>query len=111
MRLLARLASFAGCLLPLTTFAAPRIDAIAPTQGPIAGGTEVVVTGAGLAGAVIRLDAQTLAPLSQTDSEIHVRMPAHDNGYAVLSARAGTSNAYAEFLYVPPRLQDLPPGA
>lgn len=32
------------------------------------------------------------------------------NGYAILSAASGSGKAYARFLYLPPRLDDLPPG-
>lgn len=42
--------------------------------------------------------------------EIRLRMPAHDNGFSVISARNGDGVAYAEFLYLPPRLNELPPG-
>src|SRR5205823_3840370 len=89
----------------------PRIDSISPSQGPIAGGTIVTVGGANFAGASVALDRAAVAPLSQSDSEIRLQMAAHDNGYVVIAVRNAAGAAYREFLYVPPRLDALPPGA
>lgn len=88
----------------------PRIDSVLPSQGPIAGGTIVTVKGAGFVNASIFLDRTAVTPLSQNDSEVRLMMPQHDNGYAVISARAAAGAAYGEYLYVPPRLEELPPG-
>src|SRR6185436_7133800 len=46
----------------------------------------------------------------QRDDEIRLQMPRHDNGYAVIAARNPSGSAYGEFLYVPPQLDELPPG-
>ncbi len=86
------------------------INAVAPQQGPTAGGTTVALTGSGFTGATVSIDNQVVTPSSQSDSEIDLPMPAHDNGYAVISVNKGPSVSYGEFLYVPPRLQDLPQG-
>src|SRR5436190_1303425 len=89
----------------------PRIDSLSPSQGPIAGGTLVSIRGANFAGASITLDRRTIAPISQTDSEVLLPMPPHANGYAIVGVTAGANNTtYARFLYLAPRLQDLPPG-
>ncbi|HEV2721664.1 MAG TPA: IPT/TIG domain-containing protein, partial [Thermoanaerobaculia bacterium] len=88
----------------------PRIDAVSPPQGPIAGGTVVTVSGAGFAGASVLLDRTAVAPLSQSDAEIRLLMPAHDNGYVVIAVSHAGATAYREFLYVPPRLDEVPPG-
>jgi len=37
-------------------------------------------------------------------------MPRHDNGYAVISIRNANNAAYGEYLYVPPRLDEIAPG-
>ncbi len=66
----------------------------------------MTVTGANFTGVVVKLDRSPVTPLSQTDSQIQVQMPKHDNGYAVIAV--GTS--YAKYLYQPPRLDELPPG-
>lgn len=84
----------------------PRIDSISPTEGPIAGGTTVTIRGVGLSGAGVTLDRAAITPLAQSDTEVRLVMPKHDNGFAVV--RAG--DAAAEYLYVPPRLDELPPG-
>ncbi len=88
----------------------PRIDSLSPSQGPIAGGTIAIVSGAGFAGASVVLDRTAVTPLSQSDSEIRLLMPAHDNGYAVVAVSNAAGTAYREFLYLPPRLNTLPPG-
>jgi sugar lactone lactonase YvrE len=96
--------------LALTCVAAfaqqPRIETLSPAQGPIAGGTIVSVRGANFTGASVALDRTPLAPLTQTDTQITVRMPPHDNGFAIL----GVGGARIEFLYVPPRLEEVPAG-
>jgi sugar lactone lactonase YvrE len=95
-------------ILPLA--APPRIDAVSPAQGPIAGGFEVRIAGTGFTGATVRLDDTPVTPTSQSDTEVRLRMPEHANGFVVLSIRSSAAAAYGEFLYVPPRLQDLPAG-
>lgn len=105
----------ASLLVALTCAAAfaqqPRIDSVSPSQGPIAGGSVVSVKGANFGGAIATLDGVMIAPLSQSDSEVRLQMPQHDNGFAVISLRNASGSAYSEFLYVPPALTDLPPGS
>src|SRR5437016_3055490 len=88
----------------------PRIDSVAPSQGPIAGGTVVSLKGANFTGVTVKLDRNVLAPLSQSDSEIRLQMPQRDNGYAIVSLTNATGSAYGRFLYLPPRLDEIPPG-
>ncbi len=89
----------------------PRIDLVSPSQGPIAGGTIVTLTGANFTGAAVTLDRTPITPLAHSDSEIRLLMPKHDHGYAVISVRNGGASASGEYLYLAPRLADLPPGA
>jgi|GEM_PF-2086848 len=88
----------------------PRIDAISPPRGPIAGGAIVTISGANLAGTTVMLDRASVVPLSQTDAQLTLRMPAHANGYAIIGASNADGVAYARFFYVPPRLDELQPG-
>lgn len=68
--------------------------------------------GANFTGASVRIDRNSITPLSQSEFEIRIAMPRRDNnGYAVISVRGATTTASAEFLYVPPRLTDIAPGA
>src|ERR1044072_4965143 len=90
----------------LALLAAATIDSITPPQGPIAGGTIVTIRGSGFAGANVKLDRDPIAPLSQSDAEVRLQTPTHDSGSVVV--RVG--DAPAEFLYVPPKLDELPPG-
>src|SRR4051812_27025190 len=89
----------------------PRIDSISPSQGPIAGDTTVTISGVSFSGANVSLDRTPMTPLSQTDTRIALQMPRHDNGYAVISIRNANNAAYAEYLYVPPRLDEIAPGS
>jgi hypothetical protein len=104
-------ASLLAALICAAAFAQqPRIDSVSPSQGPIAGGAAVSVRGANFGGATAALDGVTIAPLSQSDSEVRLQMTQHDNGFAVISLRNASGIAYGEFLYLPPALTDLPPG-
>lgn len=70
----------------------------------------MTVSGANLSGASVLLDSAAIVPLSQSASEIRLSMPKHDSGYVVISARNARGTAYAEFLYVPPALDQIAPG-
>src|SRR5512141_1687342 len=97
-------------LLALPTLAQPRIDRIDPSEGPIAGGTAVTVSGSGLSGASLTVDGNAILPSTVADVEVRFTTPKHDNGYALVKVATAAGSAYAEFLYVPPRLEELPPG-
>lgn len=58
----------------------------------------------------VKLDRNTVVPMSQSDAQIRLQMPEHDNGYVVVSAHNATGTAYREYLYIPPRLDELRPG-
>lgn len=66
----------------------------------------MTIKGANFNGTTLTLDGSAITPLSRDDSEIRLQTPKHDNGYALIEV----GSAAAEFLYVPPRLEDLPPG-
>jgi sugar lactone lactonase YvrE len=83
---------------------------VSPAQGPIAGGTAVTLNGANFSGTAITLDRIPITPISQSDSEVRLRMPKRDNGYAVIAVTSPAGAAYGEFLYLPPSLEELPPG-
>lgn len=87
-------------------------NSVQPHQGPISGGTVATITGSGLASATVTIDGQPVTPTAQTDSSIALTMPPHDNGYVVIAVRGGDgTTAYHRFLYVPPRLDEIPAGA
>lgn len=88
----------------------PRIDSISPSQGPISGGTIVSIRGANFAGSSVMVDATIVIPVSKTDSEIRVAMTKHDNGYVTISVQNNAGKTQSEFLYVPPRLDEIRPG-
>lgn len=96
-------------VLPIRPMA--TVELVAPSQGPIAGGTLVTITGSGFTNATVLIDGQPVAPIGQSDTAITLRMAAHDNGYVVIAVAApGSATVYGRYLYVPPRLEDLPPG-
>lgn len=106
-----RVAVFAIMFLSGAAFGQqPRIEALTPSQGPIAGGTIVTMRGDGFTGSTVLLDGATVTPLTHSDSEIRLSMPSHDNGYVTVSVRNSRGKASTEFLYVPPRLDELPAG-
>ncbi len=90
--------------------AAASIQSITPAQGPITGGTAVTLAGSGFTGTTVTLDGTAVTPSSVSDTQIVFQTPVHDNGIVTIKLSGNGPNAYAEFLYVPPRLQDLPPG-
>lgn len=86
------------------------INSISPSQGPIAGGTQVTLTGSGFTGTTLTLDGTTITPQSKTDSQMVFVTPKRDNGIASIKLSGNGPNVYAEFLYLPPALNTLPPG-
>ena len=95
----------------MATAAEPAtIHTISPSQGPIAGGDTVTLTGSGFAGTTLTLDGAAVTAISMSDTQITFKTPAHDNGIASVKLSGNGPNAYAEFLYLPPALQSLPPG-
>jgi len=87
-----------------------RIQSLSPAQGPIDGGTVVTLTGSGFTGTRLTLDGTALTPVAVSDTQITFQTPAHDNGIASVQLSGNGPNAYAEFLYLPPPLESLPPG-
>jgi trimeric autotransporter adhesin len=83
---------------------------IAPSQGPIAGGTVVTLTGSGFTGTTLKVDGVPIAPVSSSDTQIVFQTPAHDNGIASIQLTGHGPAAYAEFAYLPPELKSLPAG-
>ena len=70
----------------------------------------MTLTGSGFGGASVTLDQKPISAASISDTQIRLTMPAHDNGYVLIQVAAGGASSTAEFLYVPPKLADLPPG-
>lgn len=54
----------------------------------------------------MKFDGVVVTPLSQTDSEIRLSTPKHDNGYALIQI----GGSAIEFLYIAPKLEELRPG-
>jgi sugar lactone lactonase YvrE len=103
-------AAFVFATIPDVLTAQARIDSINPSRGPISGGTALTLLGSGFTSATLTVDRVVTSPLSRTDSQIVFRTPRHNNGIASIAVRGSGPTVYAEFLYLPPRLQDLPPG-
>jgi len=121
-----RILTFAGsvvfcfALIGSTAFAqtnTPGIDSISPSQGPVAGGTLVTITGSGFT-------ADTTAKFNRNSGiGIHVLSgsqlqvttpPLGDGAFATALAEVRVSNSngesFAEFLYVSPTYDQIGPG-
>jgi streptogramin lyase len=95
---------------PFASTGQAQITSISPAQGPIAGGTEVTLTGSGFTGTTFTLDNIAITPKSASDTQIVFITPKRDNGIASVKLSGNGPNAYAEFLYLPPAVNTLPPG-
>src|SRR5437763_1834636 len=78
---------------------APRIDSLAPQQGPIAGATNVTVSGVNFTGASVTVDNIAVTPSLLASGVIQFATPKHDNGYAILRVATPAGTAQALFLY------------
>jgi hypothetical protein len=105
-------ALFALVLLGALRLAAqvPTVTSVAPSQGPVAGGTAVTVTGTNLAGSALSLDGVPVTAQSVSATQVTFGAPPHVNGIASVHVATSAGDAYGEFLYVPPFLSDLPAG-
>jgi sugar lactone lactonase YvrE len=113
-----------ACVIAIFAFAAagavsaaPSIDSISPSQGPIAGGTVVTMSGSGFTpdtavrfNRSVGINVQVLSA-----SQLQVTTPGLGEGpFATALAAVRLSNAsgetFAEFLYLPPTLDEIRPG-
>lgn len=101
---------FGLLLAPAVVRAQAKIAGLSPSQGPIAGGTTVTLSGSGFTGATLLLDYNPISPTSVSDTQIVFQTPAHDNGIALVELTGNGPNAFAEFNFIPPPLDTLPPG-
>jgi len=90
---------------------APRVDSLAPASGGIAGGDSITVRGANLTGAKVQVNQTAVVPASQSDSEIRFVTPPQENGIAIVTVSGPGGAAHVEYLYLPPSLDSIPPGA
>ncbi len=97
---------------------APQISSLDPTQGPVAGGTTVVIRGSGFVPAGTgtpgtrvlfgTTEAAAIQVVSTTD--LRVTTPEHANGFVAVAVTTSAGTAVAEFLFVPPTLASLTRG-
>ncbi len=109
-----------GCLLAgsmRSEAAGPRIDAINPAQGPVAGGTLITITGGGFTpDTAVRFNRNAAANVEVLgDSELQVATPPLGTGpfaAALASVRVSNSSGetFTEFLYLPPTIDEIRPG-
>lgn len=91
----------------------PRITSLAPSQGPIAGGTTVTLHGSGFsaAGLAVTFDGVPATSVELVGpAELRVVTPPHDNGYVAVVLSADNGTASAQYLYTPPPLAALRDG-
>ncbi|MBH0054920.1 IPT/TIG domain-containing protein [Salinibacterium sp. SWN139] len=96
-----------------TYVAAPTVSAMSPDLGPIAGGTDVTITGTGFTGATgVTFDGDAGTSFSVvSDTEITVTSPAHAAGAVdVVVEHAGGDVSAGDFTYLAtPSVTDLSP--
>jgi hypothetical protein len=95
---------------------APRIDAVAPFSGPIAGGTMVTITGANfVGGATVTVGSIPATGVVIGNSSITATTPAHAAGpvtVSVINPDAQSNSLAAAFTYVaPPGVTGVSPGS
>jgi sugar lactone lactonase YvrE len=97
--------------------AAPRIDSISPSQGPIAGGTVMTITGSGFAPDTgVRFNRSAGAGVQiLSPSQLQVTTPPlgegpFATGLAAVRLSNASGEAFTEFLYLPPTLDEIGPG-
>src|SRR5689334_18627513 len=97
--------------------AAPQIDSISPSQGPIVGGTVVTISGSGFTpDTTVRFNRATGINVHVlSSSQVQVTTPPLGGGpfaTALSEVRATNSSGegYAEFLYLPPSVDEIRPG-
>ncbi|MDP9403189.1 MAG: IPT/TIG domain-containing protein [Actinomycetota bacterium] len=92
----------------------PDVAALSPGGGPVGGGTPVVITGSGFAGATeVRFGAQAASFVVESPTRITATAPAQAAGTVTVTvaAPAGTSKPRgpAQFTYVDPTLPGVDP--
>lgn len=102
-----------GTALP-TGAQAPRIDAINPTEGPIAGGTLVTITGAGFtAGSAVTFNRTAANNVQVIDAgTLRVTAPPLGSGpfatgLAMVRVTNASGSGYGEYLYKPPTFAEI----
>ena len=92
----------------------PSINSVSPSQGPIAGGTVVTITGSGFTpGTAVRFNRTAGTNVTVVDSShLQVTTPPLGGGpFATALAAVRVSNAagttFGEFLYLPPRFDQI----
>ncbi len=64
---------------PITTGAIPQVSSVSPTSGPVAGGTQITITGSGFTGAVaVNIGNGQATYVINSDTQITATVPAGD---------------------------------
>jgi hypothetical protein len=92
----------------------PSVTKVAPAEGPIAGGTEVVITGTGFTeGAKVKVGTVEATEVEvESETEITAKTPAGSAGKAevIVTDSKGTSSGGSSFTYVaPPKVSSVTP--
>ncbi|MGE7370694.1 IPT/TIG domain-containing protein [Neorhizobium sp. NPDC001467] len=98
---------------PYTYVAAPTVNSVTPTEGPVAGGTSVTITGTNLTGATVTLNGTPVPFTSNTATEVVFTTPPAAAGSAAISVTtAGGTAGAGSFTYRPlPSISGLSPAS
>lgn len=90
----------------------PTITSIAPETGSIRGGTLLTIRGSNFhAGSRVWIDGRLIVDAAiESNSQITLTTTPRDNGYGLVSVANAYGRATTEFLYVPPRFDELGSG-
>ncbi len=91
--------------LQVTLTALPSVSSVSPTAGPVAGNTQVTITGMNLAGATVKFGTATVAAaniVSDDGTTLVVKSPAGKAGpvNVTVTNAVGTATAPSQFTYV-----------
>ncbi|MBT0771396.1 IPT/TIG domain-containing protein [Kineosporia sp. J2-2] len=91
---------------------APTVSSIAPTHGPLAGGTSVTVTGTGFTSqSVVKVDGTARPTTYVSPTEVDFVTPAHAGGNATITVDNGSTSGTgsATFTYGDPNATSMTP--
>ncbi len=93
------------------TIPAPTITGLAPTSGPVAGGTTVVITGTDLTGGTVTFGGAAASCTVDSSTQITCTTPAHAAGAVdvVVTTPGGSATSTGGFTYVAAPPTTLPP--
>jgi len=101
-----------SCLSAMTV-SAPTLSGVAPQTVPVAGGTQVTLSGTNLTGAVVTVAGSVVIPTSANATDIVIKSPAHAVGTApvVVATPGGTVSGTLTYAAPTPAITTISPAS